>query len=141
MIYVVAIEEMWEYATILFAITCNYVSFAITFATTYQLHQIWGGFATILWLMCNYYLLHPFMWMLLGLYSSMNKPPWSISSVCNQNLVTNCCAMCIMGMISIYIWGCTIKKSTYIMIYIYYEYCQHICKGLNVKFLWKVHEG
>jgi hypothetical protein len=48
MIYVVAIEEMWGYATILFVITCDYVSFAITFVTTNQLHQIWGGFATIL---------------------------------------------------------------------------------------------
>jgi hypothetical protein len=44
MIYVVAIEEMWGYATILFATTCDYMSFV----TTYQLHQIWGGFATIL---------------------------------------------------------------------------------------------
>jgi hypothetical protein len=38
------LKEMWGYATILFAIICNYVSFA----TTYQLHQIWGGFMTIL---------------------------------------------------------------------------------------------
>jgi hypothetical protein len=43
-----SLEEMWGYATILFTTICDYVSFATTFATTYQLHQIWGGFATIL---------------------------------------------------------------------------------------------
>jgi hypothetical protein len=48
-----SLEEMWEYATILFATTCDYVSFVTIFATIYQLHQIWGGFATILTLMCN----------------------------------------------------------------------------------------
>jgi hypothetical protein len=42
------LEEMWEYANILFAITCNYVLFVSIFATTYQLHQVWGGFATII---------------------------------------------------------------------------------------------
>jgi hypothetical protein len=36
-----SLKEMWGYATILFAITCDYVSFATTFATTYQLHQTW----------------------------------------------------------------------------------------------------
>jgi hypothetical protein len=50
---------MWGYSTILFATTCDYVSFATTFATTYQLHQIWGGFMTILQLMCNYYFVPP----------------------------------------------------------------------------------
>jgi hypothetical protein len=67
------LKEMWGYTTILFATTCDYVSFVTTFATTIQLHQICGGFAIILRLMCNYYLLHPPMWMLLGLYSSINK--------------------------------------------------------------------
>jgi hypothetical protein len=42
------LEEMQRYVTILFATTCDYVLFATTFATTYQLHQIWGGFAIIL---------------------------------------------------------------------------------------------
>jgi hypothetical protein len=64
----ITLEEMWGYATILFATTCDYVSFVTTFATTYQLHQIWGGFATILQLMCNYYFLHPPMWIFIGLY-------------------------------------------------------------------------
>jgi hypothetical protein len=36
-----SLAEMWGYATILFAITCDYVLFPITFAATYQLHQIW----------------------------------------------------------------------------------------------------
>ncbi len=59
----------------------------------------WGGFATILWYMCNLYLFHPLMWMLLGLYSFMNKPSWPINCMYNQNLVTNWWTMCIMGMI------------------------------------------
>ncbi len=71
------------YATIQFATTCDYVSFATIFAITYQLHQIWGGFATRLQLMCNYWLLHPPMWMLLQLHSSMNQPPWPISCMCD----------------------------------------------------------
>ncbi len=54
-----SIEKIWGYATILCATTCDYVLFTTTFTTIYQLHQIWGGFATILQLMCNYYLLHP----------------------------------------------------------------------------------
>ncbi len=74
-----SLEEIWGYATTQFATTCDYVSFTTTFATTYQLDQIWGGFATILMrLMCNYYLLHPPMWMFLKLYSSTSKPPWPI---------------------------------------------------------------
>jgi hypothetical protein len=79
---------------------CNYMRLYVvstTFATINQFHQIWGGFATILWLMYNYYLFYPPMWMLLGLYSSMNKPPWPISYMCNQNFVTNSCTICIMG--------------------------------------------
>ncbi len=87
------LEQMWGYVTILFVTTCNYMSFAttfvITFVTTHQFHQIWGGFATILQLICNYYLFRPFMWIFLRLYSSTNKPPWPISFMCNQNLVTN----------------------------------------------------
>jgi hypothetical protein len=46
MIYVMAIAKMWGYATILFATTCDYVSFAITFAITYQLHQFCDYIAT-----------------------------------------------------------------------------------------------
>jgi hypothetical protein len=42
------LEEIWGYSTILFVITCDYVLFVTTFATSYQLHQIWGGFATTL---------------------------------------------------------------------------------------------
>jgi hypothetical protein len=38
------LEDFWGYATNLFAATCDYVSFV----TTYQLNQIWGGFAIIL---------------------------------------------------------------------------------------------
>jgi hypothetical protein len=49
-----SLEEMKGYATIQFATACDYVSFATTSAITYQLHQIWGGFATILQLMYNY---------------------------------------------------------------------------------------
>jgi hypothetical protein len=64
----ITLKEMWGYATIIFATTCDYVSFVAIFATTYQLHQIWGGFATILQLMCNYCFFHPPMCMLLGLY-------------------------------------------------------------------------
>jgi hypothetical protein len=132
------LKEMWGYATILFVTTCDYLSFVTIFTTTYQLHQIWGGFATILWIMCNYCLLHPPMWMLLGLYSSINNPPWPICCTCNQNIVTNWCTMCIRGMICTHIWGCTIKKSIYTIIHIYYEYYQHICKAFNVIFLWKL---
>jgi hypothetical protein len=33
--------------------------------------------------MCNYYFLHPPMWMLLRLYLSMNNPPWPISCMCH----------------------------------------------------------
>jgi len=54
---------------------------------------------TILRLMCDYYLFHPPMWMFLRLYSFMNKPPWPINYMCNQNLITNLCIMCIMGML------------------------------------------
>jgi hypothetical protein len=108
-----SLEETWGYATILFTTTCNYASFV-----------------TRLQLMCNYYILHPLMQMLLGLYLSMNKLQWPISYMCNQNLVANWCTMYIMGMISIHIWGCIIKKFTYIIINIYYECDQHICRGL-----------
>jgi hypothetical protein len=111
-----SLEEMWGYAIILFATTCNYLLSMITFATIYQLHQIWGRFVIILQLMCDYYLFHIFMWMFLGLYSSMNKPPWPISWMCNQNFLTNWCIMCIMGIISIHIRGCTIYK-----VYLYYN--------------------
>jgi surface polysaccharide O-acyltransferase-like enzyme len=123
----IKLEEMWGYATILFVTPCNYVSFVTTFATTYQLYQIWGGFATILWLMCNYYL---FIMILCECFKIifLNKPPWPISCIYNQNLVTNWCTLCIMGMISIHIWGSTIKKSTYTIINICYEYYQHICR-------------
>jgi hypothetical protein len=117
-----SLEEMWGYVTILFATTCNYVSFTITFATIYQLHQIWGRFATILRLMYNC-IFHLFIWMLLGLYSSMNKFPWSISWMCNQNVVTNWCTM---GMISIHIWVAQFTKSIYTIICSNYEYYQHI---------------
>jgi hypothetical protein len=86
-----SLEEMWGYAIILFVPTCDYVLPTITFATIYQLHQIWGRFVIILRLLCNYYIFHIFLWMLLGLYSSMNKPPWPISWMCNQNFVTNWC--------------------------------------------------
>jgi len=37
--------------------------------------------------MCNYYLTHPPIWMFLGLYLSINKPPWLINCMCNQNLI------------------------------------------------------
>jgi hypothetical protein len=94
-----ALRKFWGHATILFATTCDYVSFVTTFVTTYQIHQIWGGFVTILWLMRDYYLFHHPMWMLLRLYSFMNKPPWPINCMCNQNLITNLCTMCIMGML------------------------------------------
>ncbi len=50
------------------------------------------------------------------IYSSMNKLQWPISCMCNQNLFTNWCTMYIMGMISIHIWDCTIKRSTYTII-------------------------
>ncbi len=43
-----------------------------------------------------------------------------------------------MGITNIHIWGCTIKKSIYTIINIYYEYYQHICKGFNVNVLSKV---
>ncbi len=36
-----ALEKMWGYENLLFAIACNYMLFMITFATIYQLHQIW----------------------------------------------------------------------------------------------------
>jgi hypothetical protein len=39
-----SLEEIWGYSTILFATTSDYVPVVITFATIYQLHQIWGGF-------------------------------------------------------------------------------------------------
>jgi len=113
---VFSLKEMWGYATILFVTTCNYVSSTITFATIYQLHQIWKGFATVLRLMCNYYIFHLPTWMFIGLYSFMNKPPWPISWMCNQTFVTNWCTMCTMGMINIHIWGCTIYK-----VYLYYN--------------------
>jgi hypothetical protein len=96
-----ALGKIWGYATILFATTCDYVLFTITFATTYQLHQFWGGFVTILQLMCNYYLFHHPIWMFLRLYSFMNKPPWPISCMCSQNLITNLCTMCFLGMIRV----------------------------------------
>jgi len=47
------LKQMQGYVTILFATTCDYM----LFATTNQ-HQIWGGFASILRLMCKYYLFH-----------------------------------------------------------------------------------
>ncbi len=37
--------------------------------------------------MCEYYLIHLRKWMLLGLYLSMNKPPWLNNCMCNQNLI------------------------------------------------------
>jgi len=120
-------EKMWGYVTILFATICDYVWFVIIFATTYQLHQIWGGFVTILWLMCNYYLIHPPMWMVIRLYSSMNKPPWPISCMCNQfnhKLMYNAH----YGHDNHTYLGCTITKSSYTIIIIYHEYYQHICR-------------
>jgi len=96
------LEGLWGYATTLFVITCDYVSFATSFATNVQLLSSSSSYAND---------------------SSMNKPPWFISCMCNQNIVTN--------------W-CIIKKSIYIIINIYYEYYQHICKGFNVNFLSKV---
>jgi len=36
-----ALEKMWGYENLLFATACNYMLFMITFATIYQLHQIW----------------------------------------------------------------------------------------------------
>ncbi len=98
---------------------CNYMRLCVVynyFCNYLPTSPIWGGFATILLLLCNYYLFHLLMWMLLGLYLSMNKPPWPISWMCNQNFVTNSCTMCIMGMISTHIWGCTIHK-----VYLYYN--------------------
>jgi len=44
----ITLKEMWGYVTILFATTCDYVSFVTIFATMYQFHRIWEGFATIL---------------------------------------------------------------------------------------------
>jgi hypothetical protein len=44
--------------------------------------------------------------------------------------------MYIMGMISIHIWGYTIKKSTYTIINIYYKCYQHIVR-FNVKFFFE----
>jgi hypothetical protein len=100
----------------------------------------WGRFATILWVMCNSYFFHPSMWMVLGLYSFLNEPPWPISCMCNQNLVTNWCTMYIMGLINIHIWGCTIKKFTYIIINISMNII-NIFLGFNVKFLWNYIKG
>jgi len=97
-------KVMWGYVFILFLTTCDYMLFATTFVTTYQLHQISTWFAIILRLMCNYYLLHPPMWMVLRLGSSMIKPPWPSSCTCNQNLITTWCTMYIMGKIRIHIW-------------------------------------
>jgi len=106
------LEEIWGYATILFVIICDNVTFATTFSAIYQHHQNFARFATILQLMCDYYLFHSLMWIFLKLYSSVNKPPWPLNWTCNQNLVTNWCTMCILGIISIHIWGCPIKNST-----------------------------
>ncbi len=39
-VYVYTLKEMWQYATILFAIACDYVLFLTTLTSTYQLHQI-----------------------------------------------------------------------------------------------------
>ncbi len=36
-----SLEEMWGYVAILFATTCDCVSFVTTFVTTHQLHQTW----------------------------------------------------------------------------------------------------
>jgi len=119
---------------------CDYMRLRVitaTFATTYQLHQIWGGFMTILRLMCNYYLFNPLMWKLLGLYSFMNKLRWPISCMCNQILLTNQFIMYSMGMISIHIWGYIIKKSNYTKINFYYKWLQRF----NVQFLRKVNQG
>jgi hypothetical protein len=82
------LEKNWEYATNLSTITCDYVSFVITFANSYQLNQILGRVVSILQLMCMYYLLHPLIWIFLKLYSSLNQPPWPISCMWNQNLIT-----------------------------------------------------
>ncbi len=111
------LEEMWGYATILFATTCNYVSFLTTFATTYQLfHQNLGRICDYITINVQLLTSSSSYVMFLGLYSSMNKLQWPISCVCNQNLIANWCIMYIMGMIHIHIWGCTIKNSIYIII-------------------------
>jgi len=70
-------------------------------------------------LTCDHYLLHPLMWMLLKLYSFVNKPLWPINCICNQILVTNWCTMCIMSMITIHIWSCMVKKFTWTIKNIY----------------------
>jgi hypothetical protein len=82
------LEKNWEYAINLSTIMCDYVSFVITFASSYQLNQNLGRVVTMLQLMCIYYLLHPLIWIFLRLHSSLNQPPWPISCMCNQNLIT-----------------------------------------------------
>jgi len=79
---------MWGYATILFVTTCDYVSFATTFATMYQFHQIWGGFATILQTNAELLSSSSSNVNVLGLYSFMNKLKLPINYMCNHNF--NC---------------------------------------------------
>ncbi len=96
-------------------VVCNYVYNCLPISP--NLRKVCDYTMTNVWLLSS----HPPIWIFWKLYSFLNKPPWPINCMCNQNFVTNWCTMCIMGTMSI-IFGVVQLKNTNI----YYEYYQHI---------------